>query len=331
MVPAWFDPDVAAKLGYLVSGVLFILGLKGMTHPRTAVRGNLTASVAMLLAVVVALLHMDIVTPMVIVAGLVVGSLIGIGLALSVEMTSMPQLVGLFNGFGGGASAVVAGAALHEALVQRGAAELGFTMTAATVASGLGTLSVVVLYLRYSERGWSYLDVRIPGLRGLAYAVGGTLAVLGGNLAIGLVFQRLGVESATHTVVQTAEADPSILLVLIPLSYLAIAPGEELLYRNVIQKSLYDSVGKPRAVVLASVIFSLVHIPAYSAGGASLTGVATTLAAIFVLSLVLGGVYARTENMIVPAVIHGSYNVLSFYSTYATGGGGGTEALAWLF
>ncbi len=136
-MPEWFDPDAAANLTYLVSGVLFILGLKGMTHPRTAVRGNLTASVAMLLAVIVALLHMDIVTPYVVLAGLVVGSAIGVALALLVEMTSMPQLVGLFNGFGGGASAVVAGAALHEALAAGAHEPLGVQMTSATAASGI--------------------------------------------------------------------------------------------------------------------------------------------------------------------------------------------------
>lgn len=191
------------------------------------------------------------------------------------------------------------------------------TTVVSTVASGLGTLSVVVLYLRYSERGASFLDVRVPGLRGLAYAIGGTLAVLGGNLAIGLLFQRLGVESATHTVVQTAEADPSILLVLIPLSYLAIAPGEELLYRNVIQKSLRERFSPVAGVVVASAVFAAVHLPAYSTPGSSFRATLSTLVVIFVLALVLGALYERTKNVVVPILAHGTFNAIAFAVTYA--------------
>jgi membrane protease YdiL (CAAX protease family) len=198
---------------------------------------------------------------------------------------------------------------------------------------GLGTLVVATAYLQNSGRDWSFLDVELPSLRDVAWTLGGFVILILGFLAVVSLFDLLGLSPAEHSSTDSIiNATPQVILLVLVAQLLIVGPGEELLYRNVIQKSLYDSVGKPTAVVLASVIFSLVHIPAYSAGGASLSGVATTLAAIFVLSLVLGGVYARTENVIVPAVIHGSYNVLSFYSTYATGGGsGGTEALAWLF
>ena len=103
------------NLAYLVASVLFIIGLKGLTHPRTAVRGNLQSAVGMLIAVVVTLLDQGIVDYKVILAGVVVGGAIGAVLAVRVQMTSMPELVALFNGFGGGASVFVAGAALFEA------------------------------------------------------------------------------------------------------------------------------------------------------------------------------------------------------------------------
>ena len=103
-------------LFYLAAAVLFILGLKGLSSPRTAVRGNLLGSAAMLLAIVVTLLDKDIVSFEVIIAGLVVGALVGMVLAYRVPMTGMPQLVAVFNGFGGGASALAVGAALEEAL-----------------------------------------------------------------------------------------------------------------------------------------------------------------------------------------------------------------------
>lgn len=99
---------------YLVSAILFIQGLREMTHPRTAMRGNLLSAGAMFLAVVVTVLWFRILSPVVLIAGLVVGGGVGVLLAVRVERTEMPQLVGLFNGFGGGASALVAGAELVE-------------------------------------------------------------------------------------------------------------------------------------------------------------------------------------------------------------------------
>ncbi len=104
---------VIAELLYLVAAVLFILGLKRLSSPATARNGNRLASFGMLLAVVVTLLDQQIVDYVWLTVGLVVGAAIGTFLARRVEMTDMPQLVAAFNGFGGGASALVA---LSEAL-----------------------------------------------------------------------------------------------------------------------------------------------------------------------------------------------------------------------
>lgn len=93
---------------YLLAAVLFIVGLKQLTSPATARTGNRYASIGMLLAIVVTLLDSGIIGYGAVIAGLVVGSGIGVYLARAVEMTAMPQLVAAFNGFGGGASALVA-------------------------------------------------------------------------------------------------------------------------------------------------------------------------------------------------------------------------------
>ncbi len=100
------------NLAYLLASVLFIVGLKGLSSPRTARRGNLTGSCGMLIAVLATLVDRHIVTFEWIVAGVVVGSLIGVVSALKVPITAMPQLVALFNGFGGAASALVAATAV---------------------------------------------------------------------------------------------------------------------------------------------------------------------------------------------------------------------------
>ncbi len=106
--------ETVLSVAYLLAAILFIQGLRDMTHPRTAARGNLTSAAGMFAAVAATVLWFEIIQPWVLIAGLVVGTLIGVGLSVTVEMTEMPQLVGLFNGFGGGASALVAGAEVLE-------------------------------------------------------------------------------------------------------------------------------------------------------------------------------------------------------------------------
>ncbi len=123
------------NIAYLISAVLFIFALKGLSHPRTAVRGNLLGALGMLIAIVVTLMDKSIVSYELIILGFVLGAVIGTVSALKVPMTSMPQMVAIFNGFGGGASALVAVLAFVEAL------EIGKVMgtqeTVATVASGI--------------------------------------------------------------------------------------------------------------------------------------------------------------------------------------------------
>lgn len=118
------------NLAYVVAAVLFINGLKGLTHPRTAVRGNLTSAWGMLVAVVATLLANGLDYQWILV-GAVIGGLIGGIAAARIQMTQMPEMVALFNGFGGGASVLVAGAAFMIA------AEPTPQMTIATGVSGL--------------------------------------------------------------------------------------------------------------------------------------------------------------------------------------------------
>lgn len=132
--------EVIVDVAYLIAAILFIAGLKGLAHPKSAVRGNFLGALAMLLAIAVTLLDQQILNWAWIVGGVAVGGVVGMILALSIKMTAMPQLVGLFNGFGGGASILVAGAVLIQLFVlSSGGAESGtdLQVTIATVASGL--------------------------------------------------------------------------------------------------------------------------------------------------------------------------------------------------
>ena len=111
------DFENIRNLAYLVAAVLFMLGIKGLTHPRTAVRGNVLGACGMLLAAVVTVLYQsqfNAIGWLLIVVGLVIGSVVGALMATRIRMTAMPQMVALLNGFGGAASLLVGGAVLHE-------------------------------------------------------------------------------------------------------------------------------------------------------------------------------------------------------------------------
>jgi len=112
---------VVVPVLYLVSSVLFILGLKGLTRVRSARRGNALASAAMLLAIIATLLDLGLVDYRWIIAGLIIGGTIGLIAAIRVEMTGMPEMVALFNGFGGGASALVALSILSKEIIEASA------------------------------------------------------------------------------------------------------------------------------------------------------------------------------------------------------------------
>ncbi|MBT4248828.1 NAD(P)(+) transhydrogenase (Re/Si-specific) subunit beta, partial [bacterium] len=95
---------------YVFSSVLFIIGIKRLSHPKTARSGNFIASLGMLIAIITTLVSNSTVNLELIAVGIVIGSVIGAFFAIRVEMTQMPQMVAIFNGFGGIASALIAAA-----------------------------------------------------------------------------------------------------------------------------------------------------------------------------------------------------------------------------
>ena len=101
------------QLLYLLATGFFIVGIKRLGSPATARSGNQMASFGMLIGVAVTLFDQQIISFGLIIAGVVVGALIGIIAAKKVQMTAMPEMVAIFNGFGGGASALVAWGNLH--------------------------------------------------------------------------------------------------------------------------------------------------------------------------------------------------------------------------
>ncbi len=210
------DPlhSVVVPLFYLLSAVLFIFGLKGLTGVRTAQRGNTLAALAMLLAVITTLVELGVVDYRWIALGLVTGSAIGALAALKVAMTAMPEMVALFNGFGGGASALVAGSIVWGEIVEPGhpgaaAALLGPDAAITAVLSvliGAVTLSgslIAFLKLRGTIGGKPTI---LPG-RHLINSV-----LLLGCLAAGLYLSFLAAAPGTLTVAAIVLGSLSLVL-----------------------------------------------------------------------------------------------------------------------
>ncbi|MCA2618094.1 MAG: NAD(P)(+) transhydrogenase (Re/Si-specific) subunit beta [Microcystis aeruginosa Ma_QC_Ch_20071001_S25] len=96
------------ELSYLLAAILFIIGLKQLSSPATARQGNFLAAIGMLIAIIATLINQEILSYGLIAVALVIGSIIGLVSAQKVPMTAMPQMVGIFNGLGGAASALIA-------------------------------------------------------------------------------------------------------------------------------------------------------------------------------------------------------------------------------
>jgi NAD(P) transhydrogenase subunit beta len=153
--------DLYIWLAYLLSAVLFILGLKQLSSPETARRGNRIAAVGMLLAVVATLLDRQIIDFSWILIGLVTGSLIGAIMARTVKMTAMPQMVAVFNGFGGGASGLVAAAEYvrHMGNPEPLAMDLGISIMAGTLIGGVTLSGSFVAFAKlqgFAEKAATY-------------------------------------------------------------------------------------------------------------------------------------------------------------------------------
>jgi membrane protease YdiL (CAAX protease family) len=172
-----------------------------------------------------------------------------------------------------------------------------------------GFALVALGFLYATHRGLAYLDLSMPSPGQLAIAAGGLLATFAVWGVASVAITQLGLPATDHALFDPNEdGNPQLLLVLIPLVLLVNGPVEELLYRNVIQKYLTERFSMPVAVVAASAIFSLAHVPAYISSG--LTALSVTLTLLFVIACLWGWIYHRTESLLVVSAIHGLYNAV---------------------
>ena len=142
-----------SNLFYVLAAVLFILGLKKLSHPKTARTGNTMAAVGMLIAIITTLVAYGGIDYKLIALGVIIGSIIGGTFAVKVKMTGMPQMVALFNGFGGGASALVAAAEFYT----RAAPEVlagstdHFLLSTIAISVFVGTLTITGSFIAFAK------------------------------------------------------------------------------------------------------------------------------------------------------------------------------------
>ncbi|MDQ2680406.1 MAG: NAD(P)(+) transhydrogenase (Re/Si-specific) subunit beta [Candidatus Eremiobacteraeota bacterium] len=188
----WLD------LAYLVTGVLFILGLRFLSSPATARLGNRLAAIGMLLALVVTLVGTGIVSWWIIAIGIIVGGAIGWGSARAVKMTAMPQMVALFNGAGGGAAALVSTAEFLklENLAAGGIVgpavpyDQGVTIVLSAIIGALSFAGSIIAFLKLQElmtgRPITYPGQQIVNGLVLVAILAGAVAIIGTQGALPL-------------------------------------------------------------------------------------------------------------------------------------------------
>ena len=184
---------------------------------------------------------------------------------------------------------------------------------------GVAFLGVGYLYLR--ERGIPVrsIGVRLPSIKEFGIVIGALVLSFVYLIAVSQLLQTTGTETADNQVSSLAMENPEIVLYLLPGSFLLIGPGEELLFRGVVQNRIRESFSAVPGVIIASAIFAAIHVGSLVAAQPS--AVLATVGVLMGPSLILGGIYEYTRNLVVPILVHGTYNAIIFLSLYlvATG------------
>lgn len=151
---------ITLSIIYLITTIAFVIGLKMLGHPETAKKGNLISGVGMALAIVATIFLHDFEVPTInyilIGAALLVGSVIGYLIAMKVAMTKMPELVSLFNGFGGGSALLIG-------LVEFGNFSEDATQTSTIIAAIIiGSITFTGSLIAWAKLNGSMKDIRLP-------------------------------------------------------------------------------------------------------------------------------------------------------------------------
>ncbi len=270
------DPDFIRVL-YIVAFVLFILGMRELTSPTTARRGNRIAGAGMAIAVVATLLFEEVGDYGLIALGIALGTVIGVPAARQVKMTAMPQMVALFNGVGGGAVALISWAEYREALNLGGNPELD-TLIPILFAATIGSISF-----------WGS-NIAFAKLQGV---IAGKPVAIPGQQFLNLALLLVAVGAAV-AIAAGAESEGLFILILVAAAVLG--------------NTVVLPIGGADMPVVISLLNALTGLSA-AAAGIALNNVALIVAGIIVgaSGTILTNLMATAMNRSIPSIVAGGF------------------------
>jgi len=200
--------------------------------------------------------------------------------------------------------------ALESGLVAAGSPEYRVVQTVLQFA---GFLLAVVAYVVIADDR-ELLAVAGPDRRTAVLVAGGTVLLLGVQFVILWAFSLAGIEPGQNRAMLPGQGAETYFLYMIVVSVLVVGPVEELLFRGVVQGLLRRALGAVAAILAASALFGAVHVFAV-AGTPGQQALYATVA--MALGCLLGGLYEYTDDLLVPASVHGLYNATLFALQYA--------------
>jgi len=186
------------------------------------------------------------------------------------------------------------------------------TQIAQTVIQFAAMMGVVGWYAKLLETE-QFLPFRLPDGPTAGIIAGGTILLLVCQYVINQLLQWADFAPGANQAVLAGAGDPTYFLIMVPVSILFVGPAEELLFRGAVQGRLRQSWGVWPAIITATVLFGLVHIPAITGGFGAQLSYALLVG---ILGLLLGYLYEYTGNILVPSLIHGAYNATLFGMLY---------------
>ncbi|MBX0285828.1 CPBP family intramembrane glutamic endopeptidase [Haloarcula salinisoli] len=263
---------------------------------------------------------------------------------VSRERPRLQSAIALVSALGLGAGGLALGFALLVLtvlgiglLTGSGLSTFGFLVLSLVLVQGIGCGGVALSYYKLrpviAPRVRSALDiggegpafgipVSVPSLREVGIVLAGYAAAIVWVMISGIlltVLQELrgqSLNTGENAAAELGRSNPELLLLLIPASILVIGPGEELLFRGVVQARIRERFSRVPGIAIASLFFAALHIVALVGG--SLVGNLVVVSILFGTATVFGVAYEYAENIVVPSLIHGLYNATLFTLLYVS-------------
>jgi membrane protease YdiL (CAAX protease family) len=166
------------------------------------------------------------------------------------------------------------------------------------------------------------IPIAVPSLRQVGIVLAGYAGAIVWVMLSGIVLTVVqnirgeSIQTGNNAAAELGRTNPELLLLLIPASVLLIGPGEELLFRGVVQGRIRERFSRVPGIAIASLFFAALHIVALVGG--SLLGNLVVVSILFGTATVFGVAYEYADNIVVPSLIHGLYNATLFTILYVS-------------